>query len=207
MLGKISADDILKYFFLFFLENRIWHFIQIVSKSCSSPMLHWYNIMFVPNIFKSPQTIWELFSASGDMSMYIKKKWELSLLHVTCQQELIKYYQNISNWPTKEFGLEICSGAIPEDQIKSFLHVILLPTQDEVDDVDRYMIPICLPCYNSVCTNCQAAYVMKRKNQYLKIAHAVTWRFSDTQPIHTMAASLIFSFHKTLIYFSYFVFR
>ena len=26
----------------------------------------------------------------------------------------------------------------------------------------------------SVCTNCQAAYVMKRKNQYLKIAHAVT---------------------------------
>ena len=27
---------------------------------------------------------------------------------------------------------------------------------------------------NSVCTNCQAAYVMKRKNQYLKIAHAVT---------------------------------
>ena len=28
--------------------------------------------------------------------------------------------------------------------------------------------------FNSVCTNCQAAYVMKRKNQYLKIAHAVT---------------------------------
>ena len=52
---------------------------------------------------------------------------------------------------------------------------------------------------NSVCTNCQAAFVMKRKNQYLKIAHAVTWRFSNTQSIHTMAA-----FHKTLIYFSYF---
>ena len=60
-------------------------------------------------------------------------------------------------------------------------------------------------CY-SVCTNCQAAYVMKKKNQYLKIAHAVTWRFSDTQSIHTMAASLIFSFHKTLIYFSDFYF-
>ena len=56
----------------------------------------------------------------------------------------------------------------------------------------------------SVCTNCQAAYVMKRKNQYLKIAHAVKWRFSDTQAIHTMAASLSFSFQKTLIYFSYF---
>ena len=24
-------DNILKYFFLFFLENRIWHFMQIVS--------------------------------------------------------------------------------------------------------------------------------------------------------------------------------
>ena len=32
MLGKNSADDILKYFFLFFLENRIWHFMQIVSQ-------------------------------------------------------------------------------------------------------------------------------------------------------------------------------
>ena len=31
ILGKISADDISKYFFLFYLENRIWHFIQIVS--------------------------------------------------------------------------------------------------------------------------------------------------------------------------------
>ena len=28
MLGKISADDILKHF-PFFLENRIWHFMQI----------------------------------------------------------------------------------------------------------------------------------------------------------------------------------
>ena len=28
---KISADDILKYFFLLFLENRIWHSMQIVS--------------------------------------------------------------------------------------------------------------------------------------------------------------------------------
>ena len=31
MLGKITADDIMKYFFLFFLENRIRHFMQIVS--------------------------------------------------------------------------------------------------------------------------------------------------------------------------------
>ena len=28
---KISADDILKYFFLFLLENRIQHFMQVVS--------------------------------------------------------------------------------------------------------------------------------------------------------------------------------
>ena len=28
---KFSADDILKYFFLFFPENRIWHFMQIDS--------------------------------------------------------------------------------------------------------------------------------------------------------------------------------
>ena len=28
---KLSSDDILKYFFLFFPENRIWHFMQIVS--------------------------------------------------------------------------------------------------------------------------------------------------------------------------------
>ena len=27
----ISADDKLMIFFLFFLENRIWHFMQIVS--------------------------------------------------------------------------------------------------------------------------------------------------------------------------------
>ena len=27
---KDSADDILGIFFLFFLENRIWHFMQIV---------------------------------------------------------------------------------------------------------------------------------------------------------------------------------
>ena len=32
MLGKISADDILKYFFLLFLENKIRHFMQIVSQ-------------------------------------------------------------------------------------------------------------------------------------------------------------------------------
>ena len=31
MLGINSADDILKYFFLFFRENRIWHFIHSVS--------------------------------------------------------------------------------------------------------------------------------------------------------------------------------
>ena len=28
---KISANNILKHFFLFFLENGIWHFMQIVS--------------------------------------------------------------------------------------------------------------------------------------------------------------------------------
>ena len=27
---KISAEDILKYFYLFFSENRIWRFMQIV---------------------------------------------------------------------------------------------------------------------------------------------------------------------------------
>ena len=27
----VSADNMLKYFFLFFPENRLWHFIQIVS--------------------------------------------------------------------------------------------------------------------------------------------------------------------------------
>ena len=30
-LGKILANNILKYYSLFFLENRIWHFMQIVS--------------------------------------------------------------------------------------------------------------------------------------------------------------------------------
>ena len=42
MLGKNSADNILKYFFLF-LENRIWHFMQIVSLGDS---LHKYQILF-----------------------------------------------------------------------------------------------------------------------------------------------------------------
>ena len=28
---KFSADDILKYFFLIFPGNRIWHFMQVVS--------------------------------------------------------------------------------------------------------------------------------------------------------------------------------
>ena len=31
MLGANSADDKLMIFFLFFLANRIWHFMQIVS--------------------------------------------------------------------------------------------------------------------------------------------------------------------------------
>ena len=31
MLWANSADDKLMKFFLFFLENRIWHFVQIVS--------------------------------------------------------------------------------------------------------------------------------------------------------------------------------
>ena len=31
MLIKITAEDILEYFFLFFPENRILHFMQIVS--------------------------------------------------------------------------------------------------------------------------------------------------------------------------------
>ena len=31
MLGKISADDILIFLFFFPPENRIWHFMQIVS--------------------------------------------------------------------------------------------------------------------------------------------------------------------------------
>ena len=31
MLGKISVDEILTYFFLFFQENKIWYFMQIVS--------------------------------------------------------------------------------------------------------------------------------------------------------------------------------
>ena len=31
MLGKNSADNILKYFFLIFLENKLSHFMQIVS--------------------------------------------------------------------------------------------------------------------------------------------------------------------------------
>ena len=30
-LGKISADDIFKYFILYFPENKLWHFMQIVS--------------------------------------------------------------------------------------------------------------------------------------------------------------------------------
>ena len=30
ILGAISADERLSLFFLFFLENRIWHFMQIV---------------------------------------------------------------------------------------------------------------------------------------------------------------------------------
>ena len=33
---KVWADDILKYFFLFFQVNRIWHFMQIVSSGA-----HW----------------------------------------------------------------------------------------------------------------------------------------------------------------------
>ena len=28
---KISADDILKYFSYFFLQGKIWHFMQIIS--------------------------------------------------------------------------------------------------------------------------------------------------------------------------------
>ena len=31
---KFSVDDILKLFFLFFPENRIWHYMQIVSTIC-----------------------------------------------------------------------------------------------------------------------------------------------------------------------------
>ena len=60
--------------------------------------------------------------------------------------------------------------------------------------------------HNSVYTNCQTVYVMKRKNQYLKIAHAVTWRFSDKQSIQLMAASLIFPFIKLLYIFFIFFF-
>ena len=37
---KFSADDILKYCFQFFPENRIWHFIQIVSIGVDFIMLH-----------------------------------------------------------------------------------------------------------------------------------------------------------------------
>ena len=37
MLGKKkSADDILKYFFLFLLENKIWYFMQIVLHEIAS---------------------------------------------------------------------------------------------------------------------------------------------------------------------------
>ena len=35
MLWADSADNKLVIFFLFFLENRIWHFMQIVSKEDS----------------------------------------------------------------------------------------------------------------------------------------------------------------------------
>ena len=31
MLGKNSTDDVLKYFFLFFPNNKIWQFMQIVA--------------------------------------------------------------------------------------------------------------------------------------------------------------------------------
>ena len=31
MLGKFSADNILKFLFLIFPENKFWHFMQVVS--------------------------------------------------------------------------------------------------------------------------------------------------------------------------------
>ena len=40
ILVKISTEDILtyfSYFFLFFLENKIWNFMQIVSLAWSDP--------------------------------------------------------------------------------------------------------------------------------------------------------------------------
>ena len=48
MMGKISADDIVKYFFfLFFLDNTVWHFMQIVFRGVT--LREMANTIFLGN--------------------------------------------------------------------------------------------------------------------------------------------------------------
>ena len=95
--------------------------------------LTWY--MSLPKIIKLSQTVWELWSAQdfgirGDE--YIMGKGRV-LLNTTCLLVLIyastKYYQNISNPHTQEFGVEIHSREVTRKQTQqwlSFLQVTCL---------------------------------------------------------------------------------
>ena len=64
MLGKISADDILKYFYYFFQKIGFWHFMQIVSS--------WDNLHEISKLIclekKSQKNIINLSSAEFVLS-------------------------------------------------------------------------------------------------------------------------------------------
>ena len=74
MPDKKSADDILKYFsYFFFLENKLWHFMQIVS---SGENLHEMSSLFSE---KNKKTIISLTSVEfAQRVVKIKKSSDVS---------------------------------------------------------------------------------------------------------------------------------
>ena len=64
-LGKKSADDILKYFpiffyfflFFFFTENRLWHFMQIVSLISMKCQNKRRNILSICRLLNMPRVV------------------------------------------------------------------------------------------------------------------------------------------------------
>ena len=71
MLGKILADVVLKYFFLYFPDNRIWNSMQIVSTG--------YNVHEIPN-----SVFWEKKKKKKKKMSSIWGQWVVKVKRLAC---------------------------------------------------------------------------------------------------------------------------